>query len=159
LISTGLASWDNHLVDIWRQQQFFLNLTFSKWLWLNVRPMIRHFITTNHHWVERYACFLERKDTLTKTQSILDFPSNNQLVNNLKGRLFLVQGDMDQHVPPSISYRLAYDLMMANKRFDMFIIPRADHFWGDNYSYVIRLMEFYFIEHLMGDETFNINMF
>lgn len=106
-----------------------------------------------HHWFERYSNVRDSKEVITVENS------NNELVNNLKGKLLLVQGDMDLHVPPSLTYRLAYDLMMANKRFDMFIIPKGDHFWGDNYPYVIRYMEYYFVENLMGDKTFNVNMF
>lgn len=107
-----------------------------------------------HHWYERYSNVIDTKDNITSRES------NNIIVDKLKGRLLLVQGDMDYHVPPSLTYRFAYDLMMANKRFDMFIIPKADHFWGDNYPYVIKYMELYFVEHLMGDKTFNcIEMF
>ena len=112
-----------------------------------------------HHWVERYSNIKETTDSTGNVSLSADFKSNNEIVNNLKGRLLLVQGDMDLHVPPSLTYRLAYDLMMANKRFDMFIIPKADHFWGDNYPYVIKYMELYFVENLMGDKTFNVNMF
>jgi dipeptidyl aminopeptidase/acylaminoacyl peptidase len=112
-----------------------------------------------HHWVERYANVQETIDSTSKVIFSTAFNSNNQIVNNLKGRLLLIQGDMDLHVPPSLTFRLAYDLMMANKRFDMFIIPKADHFWGDNYPYVIKYMELYFVENLMGDVTFDINMF
>ena len=112
-----------------------------------------------HHWVERYLNVKEIKDSTGKVSFSTVFESNNKIVNNLKGRLLLVQGDMDLHMPPSLTYRLAYDLMMANKRFDMFIIPKADHFWGDNYPYVIKYMELYFVENLLGDKTFNVDMF
>jgi dipeptidyl aminopeptidase/acylaminoacyl peptidase len=106
-----------------------------------------------HHWFERYSNITDSKKIITAQNS------NNAIVNNLKGRLLLVQGDMDLHMPPSLTYRLAYDLMMANKRFDTFVIPKADHFWGDNYPYVIKYMELYFVENLLGDNTFNVNMF
>jgi len=49
--------------------------------------------------------------------------------------------------------------MMSNKRFDMFIIPKAAHFWGGNYPYIIKYMELYFVENFLGDKTFNVNMF
>ncbi len=112
-----------------------------------------------HHWVERYSNVTETRDSKGKVSFSTFSESTNKIANNLKGRLLLIQGDMDLHVPPSLTYRLAYDLMMANKRFDMFIIPKADHFWGDNYPYVIKYMELYFVENLMGDKTFNVNMF
>ncbi len=107
-----------------------------------------------HVWYERYSNVIDSKDTITACES------NNVIAGNLKGKLLLVQGDMDYHVAPSLTYRLAYDLMMANKRFDMFVIPKADHFWGDNYPYVIKYMELYFVENLMGDRSYNnVEMF
>jgi dipeptidyl aminopeptidase/acylaminoacyl peptidase len=112
-----------------------------------------------HHWAERYLTVTETRDSNGKVSFNTTFDSNNKIVNNLKGRLLLIHGDMDLHVPPSLTYRLSYDLMMANKRFDMFIIPNADHFWGDNYPYVIKYSELYFVENLLGDNTFNVNMF
>lgn len=103
-----------------------------------------------HHWNERYGRVRQRHEDgrivfESKTES------NNQIAANLQGRLLIVQGDMDLHVPPSLAYRLAYDLMMANKRFDMFVVPNCDHFWGDNMPYVHRYIELYFVENLMGD--------
>ena len=112
-----------------------------------------------HHWAERYMNVHVTVDSSGHTKCNKAPESNNELAENLSGKLLLVQGDMDLHVPPSLTYRLAYDLMMANKRFDMFIIPKADHFWGDNYPYVIRYMELYFVENLMGDHSFDVNMF
>jgi len=41
----------------------------------------------------------------------------------------------------------------------MFIIPKAAHFWGGNYPYIIKNMELYFVENFLGDKTFNVNMF
>ena len=106
-----------------------------------------------HIWNERYGIVKEVSDTLGKTRFLSKSRTNNQLADNLKGKLLLVVGDMDPVVPPSTSYRLAYDLMMANKRFDLFLIPNAGHFWGDNYPYVIKTIENYFVEFLMGDKS------
>jgi len=66
---------------------------------------------------------------------------------------------MDRYVPPSLAYRLAHDLMMANKRYDMFVVPNGDHFWGDNMPYIHRYIELYFVENLMGDRRWNADMF
>jgi dipeptidyl aminopeptidase/acylaminoacyl peptidase len=104
-----------------------------------------------HIWNERYGPVTESRDESGETAFLSSSPTNNEIAGNLKGRLLLVHGDMDKVVPPSLTYRLAYDLMMANKRFDMFIIPNGDHFWGDNWEYVIRYIELYFVENLMGD--------
>lgn len=99
-----------------------------------------------HHWNERYG----QLEKPTRT--------NNQLVNNLKGRLLILHGDMDRYVPVSLASRLAYDLMMADKRFDMFIVPNGDHFWGDNWQYILKYTELYFVENLMGDRCFSVDI-
>ncbi len=53
-----------------------------------------------HHWGERYSNVIETKDSTKKVNFSSAFESNNKIVNNLKGRLLLIQGDMDLHVPP-----------------------------------------------------------
>jgi len=111
-----------------------------------------------HIWNERYGMVTEGKDDLGNTKFYSKSRTNNELASNLKGKLLLVQGDMDRVVPPSLTYRLAYDLMMANKRFDLFIIPNAGHYWGNNYPYVIKTIELYFVEHLMGDDTWEVDL-
>ena len=111
-----------------------------------------------HHWNERYGKVSEtRKNGRTVFES--RSATCGEIAGNLKGRLLLVHGDMDRYVPPSIAYRLAHDLMMANKRFDMFIVPHGNHFFGDNTDYLIRYMELYFVENLMEQRLRSVDMF
>jgi dipeptidyl-peptidase-4 len=112
-----------------------------------------------HHWNERYGHVRQYDDENGRPVFESRTPTNNELAQDLKGRLLLVHGDMDRYVPPSQTGRLAYDLIKANKRFDMFIVPGGDHFFGENWQYLIRLIELYFVEHLMGDDSWTVNIF
>jgi dipeptidyl aminopeptidase/acylaminoacyl peptidase len=78
-------------------------------------------------------------------------PANHELAENLKGRLLLVHGDMDNNVHPAGTIRLANALIRANKRFDFFIMPGQAHGFGPMQGYFTRMMYEYFAEHLMGD--------
>ena len=66
----------------------------------------------------------------------------------LAGRLLLITGDMDNNVHPASTARLADALIRARKRFDMTVIPGADHGLGN--SYYVNLIRYYFTEHLLG---------
>jgi dipeptidyl-peptidase 4 len=78
-------------------------------------------------------------------------PTNHELAQNLKGRLLLVHGDMDNNVHPAGTIRLANALIKANKRFDFFIMPGKAHGFADMQGYYTRMMFEYFAEHLLGD--------
>ena len=78
-------------------------------------------------------------------------PANHELAANLKGRLLLVHGDMDNNVHPAGTIRLADALIKANKRFDLFLMPGKAHGFGDYQPYFTRMMMEYFAEHLLGD--------
>lgn len=78
-------------------------------------------------------------------------PTNTELAANLKGRLLLVHGDMDNNVHPGNTIRLANALIKANKRFDMMMLPGKAHGFADMQPYFNRMLMEYFTEHLMGD--------
>jgi dipeptidyl-peptidase 4 len=78
-------------------------------------------------------------------------PANQELAENLKGRLLLVHGDMDNNVHPAGTIRLANALIRANKRFDFFIMPGQAHGFGPMQGYFTRMMYEYFAEHMLGD--------
>lgn len=77
--------------------------------------------------------------------------SNMALAKNLKGKLLLIHGELDAHVPVANSLRLAASLMEAEKDFEMVLIPGATHLLGDN-RYAIRRTWDFFVRHLMGVE-------
>ncbi len=85
-------------------------------------------------------------------------PTNMELAPNLKGRLLLITGDVDNNVHPACTFRLAKALIEAGKRFDMMIFPGVDH--GVGGRYYTNLIRYYFVEHLLGepqDDTDIIN--
>lgn len=77
-----------------------------------------------------------------------NIPTTSALAGNLKGRLFLITGDVDKNVHPAHTFRLADALIKKNKRFDMMVLPGKDHGLGD--KYYINLIRYYFMENLMG---------
>jgi dipeptidyl aminopeptidase/acylaminoacyl peptidase len=75
--------------------------------------------------------------------------ANKTVAANLKGKLLLIHGDMDDNVHPAHTIALVDALVKANKRFDMLILPDADHNLT-NHPYVLRRTWDYFVEHLLG---------
>lgn len=80
-----------------------------------------------------------------------DEQSNLTLAKNLRGKLLLVHGDMDNNVNPAATLRLAAKLIEANKDFDLLIIPNKQHGLSDS-AYFIRRRWDYFVRHLLGME-------
>ena len=93
-------------------------------------------------------------DSLSAEDSVrfeIKVPTNAELAENLKGKLLLVHGDMDNNVHPGNTIRLVYALIKANKRFDMMMLPGKAHGFADMQPYFTRMMFEYFTEHLLGD--------
>ena len=92
-------------------------------------------------------------DAQTQEDTVFDIevPANHELAENLKGKLLLVHGDMDNNVHPAGTVRLANALIKANKRFDFMIMPGKPHGFGDMQPYFTRMMWEYFAEHLLDD--------
>jgi len=78
-------------------------------------------------------------------------PTNIDLAPNLKGRLLLATGDMDNNVHPGNTIRMVNALIKANKRFDFILLPGKPHAYGDMQPYFNRQMMEYFSENLLGD--------
>jgi dipeptidyl aminopeptidase/acylaminoacyl peptidase len=103
--------------------------------------------TYYHGWGERFQGLLV-KDTLRGTDNFAA-AANKTIAGNLKGKLFLIHGDLDDNVHPAHTLALVDALVKANKTFDMLILPDATHDLTGN-TYVIRRTWDYFVEHLMG---------
>lgn len=56
-----------------------------------------------------------------------DLPSPVYYADGLKGRLLLMHGSADDNVHPQNSYKMAYELVKAGKKFDMMIYPDDNH--------------------------------
>lgn len=79
--------------------------------------------------------------------------SNITNAKNLKGKLLLVHGGIDENVNPSATFKLAEALINADKQFDMLILPSQRHgFVGKHLKYFNKVRWNYFIEHLRGVE-------
>lgn len=100
---------------------------------------------------------VKEKDTEDKFEFESRIPTNMELAKNLEGKLFLITGDVDINVHPAHTIRLADALMKANKRFDLMIIPGADHGLGT--AYYINLIRYYFVENLLGQPLNNVDMY
>ena len=101
-------------------------------------------------WGERYIGLLVKDAT---GKSNYEDQANQVYANNLKGKLLLIHGGMDDNVPPYNTYLVADALIKANKSFDMLIIPNARHGYGRDSYYAMRRRWDYFIENLMGGKT------
>jgi dipeptidyl aminopeptidase/acylaminoacyl peptidase len=86
-----------------------------------------------------------------ETKFEIHIPTNAEIAQNLKGRLLLVHGDMDNNVHPAGTIRLMDALIKANKRFDFMLMPGKAHGFADYQPYFTRMMFEYFSEHLLGD--------
>lgn len=75
----------------------------------------------------------------------------NRLAPNLKGKLMLAAGDVDENAPPALTYQLVDALQKANKDFDLVIM--ANHVHAEMWDpYVVRRMWDFFVRHLQGKE-------
>lgn len=79
--------------------------------------------------------------------------SNITNAANLKGKLLLTHGGLDDNVNPSATFKLAEALIKADKQFDLVIFPSQRHgYSGDYRKYFIKKRWNYFVEHLRGSE-------
>ena len=93
-------------------------------------------------WGERYIGLLNG-DNYEKQANQLYAPE-------LKGKLLIVHGGMDDNVPPYNTYLVVDALIKANKDFDLLIFPNARHGFGADSYYMMRRRWDYFVEHLLG---------
>jgi dipeptidyl aminopeptidase/acylaminoacyl peptidase len=80
-----------------------------------------------------------------------DSQSNQSLAKNLKGKLLLAYGTMDDNVPPNNTLLVVNELIQANKDFDLIALPNRNHSFGSE-PYMVRRRWDYFVRHLLGAE-------
>ena len=95
-------------------------------------------------WGERYIGLLSG-DNYEKQ-------ANQVYAKNLKGKLMLAHGNMDDNVPPYNTWLVVDALIKANKDFDLVIFPNARHGYGADSFYMMRRRWDYFVKHLKGAE-------
>ena len=101
-------------------------------------------------WGERYQGLLVKGQGAAPDN--YDVEANQTLAKNLKGKLLLMHGMMDNNVPPQNTYVLMDALIKANKDFDLILLPTAQHGYGVDSPYVMRRRWDYFVRYLLGVE-------
>jgi dipeptidyl aminopeptidase/acylaminoacyl peptidase len=99
-------------------------------------------------WGEKWQGLLERRPDGTTNY---DNQANQLLAKNLKGKLLIAWGTMDDNVPPNNSLVLINELIRHNKDFDVIPFPNRRHGFG-NEPYMMRRRWDYFVRHLLGAE-------
>lgn len=78
--------------------------------------------------------------------------SNTGRAHKLKGKLFLIHGDMDDNVHVGHSLAVSAALISAGKDFDQLIVPGGGHGILFESPYVLQRVWSYFVRHLLGVE-------
>lgn len=78
------------------------------------------------------------------------YQSNTEFAKNLRGKLLLVHGEMDDNVHPCATMQLVDALIKHNKNFDMLIMPNQNHRSTFDHPYYVRRVWDYFVRHLLN---------
>ena len=91
----------------------------------------------------------ERYDGLV-ANSNYEAQANEKYAKNLKGKLMLAHGLMDNNVPPENTLLVVEALERANKDYDLVIFPNSQHGYGAFSPYMMRRRWDYFVKNLLG---------
>jgi dipeptidyl-peptidase 4 len=97
-------------------------------------------------WGERYIGLL----TGDAGNSNYTAQANQVYAKNLKGKLMLAHGLMDDNVPPSNTLLVVEALEKANKDYDLVVFPNSAHGYGLYSFYMMRRRWDYFVKNLLG---------
>jgi len=98
----------------------------------------------NAGWGEKYQGLLEGDNYLDQV--------NASIAENLKGKLLLSYGDMDDNVHLALTLQVVDALIKANKDFDLLVLPNGNHGFGAAMPYFTRRKWDYFVKHLLSEE-------
>ena len=103
-------------------------------------------------WGEKWQGLLIEGNLERKTDGTTNYDNQaNQLIaKDLKGKLLITHGSMDNNVPPSNTMLVVEALIKANKDFDMILYPNKRHGYGDMTNYMTRKRWDYFVTHLLN---------
>jgi dipeptidyl aminopeptidase/acylaminoacyl peptidase len=107
----------------------------------------------NRWWSEKHHGVKENISEKGDTTFSYMIDKNPDLAKNLKGKLLLIHGEIDNNVHPANTLRVVNALIKANKRFDMLILPTQRHGFGDMNEYWFWRTADYFSKYLLGDHT------
>ena len=112
----------------------------------------------NSWWAETHYGVKEKENKEGEVEWMIDIDKNPSLAKNLKGKLFLVTGDIDNNVHPGATIRMANELIKANKRFDFMLLPTQRHGFGNMTEYNFWLRADHFTKHLLGNTESSVDM-
>jgi dipeptidyl aminopeptidase/acylaminoacyl peptidase len=106
--------------------------------------------------VSSSGCHDNRMDKIWWNEQWMGYPigahyaesSNVTHAGNLKGKLLLILGELDDNVDPSSTHQFTNALIKANKNFDFLMIPGMGHSLGGDYGEHKR--RDFFVKHLLG---------
>ena len=104
------------------------------------------------------GCHDNRMDKASWNEQWMGYPvgpqysecSNIDNAHRLRGKLFLIVGEMDDNVPPESTMRFVDALIKAGKDFDLLVVTGGGHGMGGSYGQ--RRMQDFFVRHLLGQE-------
>lgn len=96
-----------------------------------------------HSWTERYNGLYDAE--------LYELGDVTRLARNLKGKLLLAYGAMDDNVTMSQTLRLCDELNKYNKDYDLMVLPRMNHNVPSDLYFIRRKLD-YFVKHLLGEE-------
>jgi len=97
-------------------------------------------------WGEKYQGLMKKLNDSTDS---FDSQSNWRKAKNLRGRLLLAYGTLDDNVSPVATQLVIDELIKANKDFDVIVMPNRNHGFAAD-PYMIRRTWDYFVRNLMG---------
>jgi dipeptidyl aminopeptidase/acylaminoacyl peptidase len=99
-------------------------------------------------WGERYDGLVANSD--------YEAQANQKYAKNLKGKLMLAHGLMDDNVPSQNTLLVVEALEKANKNYDLVVFPNSPHGYGLEYGpYMMRRRWDYFVKNLLSLEPPN----
>jgi dipeptidyl aminopeptidase/acylaminoacyl peptidase len=111
----------------------------------------------NRSWSEKHHGVreMERDD---ETVFDIKVPFNQELAKNMRGRLLLIHGEIDNNVHPANTMRVVNELIKAGKRFDMILMPAQRHGFTNYNEYFYWRMVDYFSMHLLGRQETDVDI-
>jgi len=100
----------------------------------------------DYTWGEKYHGLWKK---LSDSLDTFDSQSNWRLAKNLKGKLLLAYGTLDDNVHPVATQLLIDELIRHNRDFDLLVMPNRNHGFASEPYFVRRTWD-YFVEHLLG---------
>ena len=112
----------------------------------------------NRWWSETHHGVKEQVSEQGDTTFVYKIATNPEIAAKLKGHLLLVHGDIDNNVHPGNTMRVVEALIRAGKRFDMLMLPKQRHAFGDMNEYFYWRLVDYFSEHLRGESEKSVDI-